>query len=347
MKNNQINLFTTPSPTTTDDLSEMELKIKLYNKMYQNQSIDTHDIHQQLHNILFKSISLDQECLNAQDTESSLRKSRFYNIDFYYLIYLSMEKKYISSLTKHFASRYFNESIEDMISDRWIKKVHLYHIHALKGTHHCDDMIKDFFKAEMGNRSTHKVYSYKMIITVVSVDVKKKWGYGFLTPIKIEIDFINALLLYIRRAVIKNRIEDIQLGVEIYQRTLNLTKPKLYFSRIDHKIPYTTSGTKKGVAYHNKYDMKSLMKIDEVHKICNGDLLKVQDNLLKMVNKNKLGHGNEKLEGRVWAKSDIKSSKETLEKIDKTLKHKEQLKRLEEYIRGRPKTIDPHLFVRP
>nr|GEV44863.1 hypothetical protein [Tanacetum cinerariifolium] len=51
--------------------------------------------------------------------------------------------------------------------------------------------------------------------------------------------------------------------------------------------------------------------------------IKVQDNLLKMVNKNKLGHGNKKLEGRIWAKSDIKSSKEMLEKIDKTLKHKE------------------------
>ncbi|GKE46635.1 hypothetical protein Tco_1477893, partial [Tanacetum coccineum] len=33
MKNNQINLFTTPSPTTTNDLSEFELKIKLYNRI--------------------------------------------------------------------------------------------------------------------------------------------------------------------------------------------------------------------------------------------------------------------------------------------------------------------------
>nr|GEW72958.1 hypothetical protein [Tanacetum cinerariifolium] len=88
------------------------------------------------------------------------------------------------------------------------------------------------------------------IITVVSVDVKKKWGYGFLTSIKVkrtynkeyefsyaalsrlslndiedmyllkvqgklhhlklefEIDFINALILYNRKVMIKNMIED-------------------------------------------------------------------------------------------------------------------------------------------
>ncbi|GKC46875.1 hypothetical protein Tco_1064597 [Tanacetum coccineum] len=33
MKNNQISLFTTPSPTTSDDLSEMKLKLKLLNRI--------------------------------------------------------------------------------------------------------------------------------------------------------------------------------------------------------------------------------------------------------------------------------------------------------------------------
>ncbi|GJV55592.1 hypothetical protein Tco_1456597, partial [Tanacetum coccineum] len=172
---------------------------------------------------------------------------------------------------------------------------------------------------------------------------------GKLHHIKLEfkIDFINALLLYIRRVVIKNRIGDLQLGVESYQHTLDLTKHKFYFLGIDHKIPYTTSGTENGVVYLNKHDMKSLMKLDEVHKFCDGNLLKVQENLLKMVNNNKLGCGNEKLEGRDWSKSDIKRSKEMLEKIDKTLKHREQLGRLKEYVGKRPKTIEPHLFVRP
>ncbi|GKD47842.1 hypothetical protein Tco_1276818 [Tanacetum coccineum] len=36
-------------------------------------------------------------------------------------------------------------------------------------------------------------------------------------------DFNNALLLFIKRVMIQNRVEDIQLGVESYQQTLNLT----------------------------------------------------------------------------------------------------------------------------
>nr|GEV36775.1 hypothetical protein [Tanacetum cinerariifolium] len=147
-----------------------------------------------------------------------------------------------------------------------------------------------------------------------------------------------------QRIMIKNMIEDFQLSVESYQHTLNLTKPKFYFSGIDHKIPYTNFGIENGVVYLNKYDMKSLMKLDEVHKFCDGTLLNVQENLLKMVNNNKLGDGNEKLEGRDWSKSKNKRSKEILKKIDKTLKHTEQLRRLEEYVGGRPKTIDPRAF---
>ncbi|GKD61544.1 hypothetical protein Tco_1299053 [Tanacetum coccineum] len=65
-----------------------------------------------------------------------------------------------------------------------------------------------------------------------------------------------------------------------------------------------------------------------------------------MVNKNELGRRNKRLKGRDWSNKDIKRSSEMLEKIDKTLKYKEQLRRLEEYVGGRPKTFYPRLFVR-
>ncbi|GJT87748.1 calcium-transporting ATPase 10 [Tanacetum coccineum] len=232
--------------------------------------------------------------------------SCFYNRDYYYLLSLSTEEKYTSSFTKHFAARYHIEGIEDMIPNRWSKKIHLYHIDALNGIHHCDYARNDFFKAEMGNRSSHKVYSDKRIIFVVKVNVKKK-SKEKLHHLKLDfkIDFINALLLFIRRVVIQNKVEDVHLG-------------------IDKKMSYTTSKTEKEVIYLNKQDMNSLMKLDELHK---------------------LGHGNKRLEGRDWSKNDIKRSNEMLEKTHKTLKRKEQLRRLKEYIGGRPKTFDPRTFV--
>nr|GEW23319.1 hypothetical protein [Tanacetum cinerariifolium]GEW23745.1 hypothetical protein [Tanacetum cinerariifolium] len=76
------------------------------------------------------------------------------------------------------------------------------------------------------------------------------------------------------------------------------------------------------------------------------NVLKVQENLIKMVNENRIGYGNNRLEGRDCSKNDIKRSNEMLEKIA-NLKHREQLRRLEEYVRGRSKTFDSHTFVIP
>ncbi|GJV59282.1 hypothetical protein Tco_1465382 [Tanacetum coccineum] len=149
----------------------------------------------------------------------------FYNNDFYYLVNLSTGEKYTTSLTKHFTVRYHIQGIEDMVPERWSKKIHRYQIEALNGIHRWEDGRQDFFKAEINNRRPDKDYYDKIIISV--------------------------------------------LGVEIYQRTLNLTKPKLYFEGINEKISYTIYGTEKGIVYLNQHNVKSLMKLSGVHKFCN------------------------------------------------------------------------------
>ncbi|GKC97006.1 hypothetical protein Tco_1162448 [Tanacetum coccineum] len=160
-------------------------------------------------------------------------------------------------------------------------------------------------------------------------------------------DFNNALLMFIRRTMIKNRVEDIQLGVESYKKTLNLSKPTMFFEGIDQRIPFTMTAMYKWVMYLNQYNIKSLMKLSEVKKFCDGTLVKIQENLIEMLSKNKLGSGNKRSKGRDWTDYDVKSSKEMLKKIDEILRHKEQIRRLEEYVGGRPKTINPRTFVRP
>ncbi|GKF88384.1 hypothetical protein Tco_0259261, partial [Tanacetum coccineum] len=67
----------------------------------------------------------------------------------------------------------------------------------------------------------------------------------------------------------------------------------------------------------------------------------------KMLDENRLGCGNKNLKGIDWTVKDIKRSEAMLEKIEKTFKHREQMRRLEEYVKGRPKTIDLRLFLRP
>ncbi|GJS88355.1 hypothetical protein Tco_0770991 [Tanacetum coccineum] len=46
---------------------QMEWKLKMLNRMYQNKSNETYDTNQKLYNTLYESITLDQEALDAQD----------------------------------------------------------------------------------------------------------------------------------------------------------------------------------------------------------------------------------------------------------------------------------------
>nr|GEY05968.1 hypothetical protein [Tanacetum cinerariifolium] len=75
------------------------------------------------------------------------------------------------------------------------------------------------------------------------------------------------------------RVEDLQLGVESYQKKLNLTKPDTYRSDLKHKEAYTTNSNPRGFIYENKDKQNRLMRIDELHKFSNGTLTDVRTTL--------------------------------------------------------------------
>ncbi|GJV47204.1 hypothetical protein Tco_1437416 [Tanacetum coccineum] len=267
----------------------------------------------------------------------------------------STEEKYTTSITKHYATRYYKQGIKDMIFDRWSKETHRYIFEALNGIHHLEDSRIDFFKAEISTRTEGNVYLDLRIKSVVRIIVKKKWGYGFLTsivvrrfddkeyefsyadlprlslndvedmyllqvqdkihhlPLKFVKDFNNTLLLFIGRVVIQNMVEDIQLGAESYQQTLNLTKPIMFFEGIEQRIPFIMTATHKGVVYLNQHNVKSLMRLSEVKKFCDGTLEKIRENLIDKVTKNKLGKGNKRLKGRDWTDNDVVKSNEMID----------------------------------
>ncbi|GJY53726.1 hypothetical protein Tco_0445390 [Tanacetum coccineum] len=228
----------------------------------------------------------------------------FYNNNLYYLVYLSTKEKYTSSITNHYASRYYKQGIENMISARWSKETHRYIFEALNGIHHWEDSRIDFFKAEIIRRSDDNEYefSYADLPRLSLNDVKDMYLLQVQDklhhlPLEFVKDFNNALLIFIRRVVIQNRVEDIQLGMKSYQQTLNLTKPMMFFEGIGQKIPFTKSGTHK----------------------------RIRENLVDIVKKNKLGTGNKRLKGRDWTDIDVEKSNGMVDKIYKTLKRREQL----------------------
>nr|GEZ18078.1 hypothetical protein [Tanacetum cinerariifolium] len=94
-----------------------------------------------------------------------------------------------------------------------------------------------------------------------------------------EFDLTNALLLHIRRIVIKKRVEDAQLGVESYQTKLNLTEAWFNSKGLHLKVSYTTMSHPKGVLYLRKHKKKMLMRANEIHKFNDRMLNKVYNKL--------------------------------------------------------------------
>nr|GEY22159.1 hypothetical protein [Tanacetum cinerariifolium] len=319
MQNNQINLFTKPS-TFVDDLLDMDLKLRLLNRIQENK---THPTNQILYDILYDSILLDQEALDAQEAEPSfherthdhqdppLIKSGSANairrttwFDFLLKSNIDQNEDHIIGPSTVAIANKLKEIIqkdeltiadlEVLFESQWnndegdVSKPRSFERHMSKSSKPYSSFYNnDFYylaylsTKEKYTTSLTKRYPTRYYIQdlprlnlndiedMYLLKVQDKMHH---LPLDDEKDFNNALLLFIQRTIIKNRVEDLQLGVESYQRTLNLTKPKLYFDEIDEKIPYTMTRTKKGVVYLNKYNRRSLMKLNEVHKFCDGGL---------------------------------------------------------------------------
>ncbi|GJY19258.1 hypothetical protein Tco_0390749, partial [Tanacetum coccineum] len=95
-----------------------------------------------------------------------------------------------------------------------------------------------------------------------------------------------SLRMFTRSVVLKRRAEDLQLGVESYQKKLNLTRPDTYRSDLKRKTPYTTYSNPKGFIYQNKYKKNTLMRIFKLHKFTDGTLNDVRstlDDILKQI----------------------------------------------------------------
>nr|GEY66684.1 hypothetical protein [Tanacetum cinerariifolium] len=248
--------------------------------------------------------------------ESHMSKSTkphlsFYNKHFYYLVSLSTGEKYATSPTKHFIARYYIKGIKDMVSERWSKEVHRYQIEALNGIHHWKDRRQDFFKAEINNKTPRKVYSDKRIISVVSVVVKRKWGYRFVSSIvvrrsdKQEYTFNYADLPILNL----NDIEDMHLLK---------VQDKLHYLELEFEKDFNNTL----LLFIRRIVIKNKVK-DLITYTMSGAEKRIQENLIEMVTKNKLGRGNERLKGRDWNEKDIKRSKEMLNKIDQVMKRRE------------------------
>ncbi|GKB40383.1 hypothetical protein Tco_0885325 [Tanacetum coccineum] len=156
---------------------------------------------------------------------------------------------------------------------------------------------------------------------------------GKLTNLTIEerLAFNVFLRMFTRSVVIQRRVEDLQLGVESYQKKLNLTKPDTYRTDLKRKEAYTAYFNPKGFIYQNKDKKNRLIHIDELHKFSDGTL----DDVRTALNDCLKGIRMQYLPQTIWRQRDKDNAGAMIQAIDKLLKTRRIMQSLEKFVGGK------------
>nr|GEX32447.1 retrovirus-related Pol polyprotein from transposon TNT 1-94 [Tanacetum cinerariifolium] len=265
----------------------------------------------------------------------------FINNDLEYLRGGASSRKYTTSVTKTKAADYGHiKWIKDLVPrTMWIQEPIDYDKHALWGVSHwghkCHYKHLDWITVR---RDDDKLYNFKegdfkrLLIQDIE-DMLLLLVQGKLTNLMVKerFAFHVSLRMFTRSIVIQRRVEDLQLGVESYQKRLSLTKPNTYRSDLKRKEAYTAYSNPRGFIYQNKDKKNRLTRIDELHKFSDRTLTDVRtalDDRLKGIQMRYLPH-------TIWRKSDKDRATAMIQAIDKRMKTRRIMRSLERFVGGR------------
>ncbi|GKE87151.1 hypothetical protein Tco_1564626, partial [Tanacetum coccineum] len=147
-----------------------------------------------------------------------------------------------------------------------------------------------------------------------------------------ETGLIWSLSVFIRSSVIWERVHDFQLGIESYQQKVNLTTPTISFPGVEkHKMFSIIYEPVHGIIYKNSKKEKKVMRHSEIHKFCNATLNKVLEGLRSYNNDVKYRYIQRDL-----TNEEVEYLKLFEEEIEVRLKYRNQMRRWEMYVNGRP-----------
>nr|GEX25818.1 hypothetical protein [Tanacetum cinerariifolium] len=89
----------------------------------------------------------------------------------------------------------------------------------------------------------------------------------------------TAINQWTRHLVIRQRVEDFQLGIESYQTQLNLAKPQWDATGFEYKHDYTVIDSPRAVMFQDKYGVRMMMRFNKIHKFSDGTLQQIDEAL--------------------------------------------------------------------
>ncbi|GKG10668.1 hypothetical protein Tco_0342068, partial [Tanacetum coccineum] len=138
------------------------------------------------------------------------------------------------------------------------------------------------------------------------------------------------------------RVEDLQLGLESYQKKLNITKPEIFWSNISNKTPYTVYNNPQGIIYEYKYKRNRLMRMDELYKFSDGTLTSVRSILHDIASNPRMDY----LPKKRCSSLNRKRSRIIIKAIDQLLVERRLMRSLEKFVGGRDYEEDLRLLQR-
>ncbi|GKF34445.1 hypothetical protein Tco_0107645, partial [Tanacetum coccineum] len=123
------------------------------------------------------------------------------------------------------------------------------------------DLRKPFpLKGHLGHLTVASEYFFNNELEYLkSSDPEKKYTTSITKTKPAKYELLVALRMFTRSLIIKKRVKDVQLGVESYQKKLNITKPQKDFLGIFAKELYTPSFDPPGVVCAELSNQKRLM----------------------------------------------------------------------------------------
>ncbi|GKB59363.1 integrase, catalytic region, zinc finger, CCHC-type containing protein [Tanacetum coccineum] len=138
-------------------------------------------------------------------------------------------------------------------------------------------------------------------------------------------EFAIALRMFTRSLVIQKRVKDLQLGVESYQKKINVTKPDTTRPDLKKRHPYTPYKDPQGFIYVDDHKRNRLTRSDELYKFSDGTLTRLLSSV-KDITKN---INMECLSKRRWSNLEKKRAHFMIKDINKLLKERRMIRSLE------------------
>nr|GFA77079.1 hypothetical protein [Tanacetum cinerariifolium] len=238
--------------------------------------------------------------LGGPPGQVTIQSDFYFNKDLEYLRYGSKGCRPALSISKMKAAYYPDAGLEQMVPDQfWIEEECKYDIAVIA------------------------VRTHMRILSVVRIEVFSIYGYDYKKKIVLRRTDLNGYVIAER-----------DFKIESYQTQLNLTKPQWDATDYEYKHDYTVIDSLRAAIFRDKYGVRMMMRVNEIHKFSDGTLQQIDEALDYRIKEFRINRMHPGLNMRFQTRKDVDQSKAVMFAIQWRLKTRRIFRSLESFVGG-------------